>query len=82
MHEVDHHRADGLMLHTNTSELCGVLNTTARAGHEDICRAITEELHHVRSLPEFGANDYCVADGSSCTGDGSGHFNDTGASSS
>lgn len=50
----------GLALRTNTSNSSGVIRSTVRAFHEDICQVTAEKLNSSWSLPELGANDNSV----------------------
>lgn len=79
---LDHVRAAGLLLRTNTSEHCSGIETMARARHEDISRAIAKELDRARSLAEFGANDKCAVGCSSGTSGDGGHSSSADRSSS
>lgn len=85
MHVLDHVRVERLVFHMTMSENCAVVETTAHARHEDICRVIAERLDRARSLPLFGANEYpavgCSSGTSGDHGDSRGS-SDAGASSS
>lgn len=73
---------EGLVFHSNISEHCDVIETTALGHLEDIPRVIAEGLDRARSLPELRATYTSAAGFSSGTSGDGGNSSGVGASSS